>query len=92
MKLFLLLFKMIEHSVDLVNKSSDILYYVHLILNKLDYNVSFKMVLSILLVVITIVIIVAKCDICILFVFTNNKGYLKEKKVEMLEAGLINIF
>ena len=50
------------------------------------------MVLSILLVVITIVIIVAKCDICILFVFTNNKGYLKEKKVEMLEAGLIYIF
>ena len=88
MKLFYLILKMTEHSVDFVKNSSDFLYYVDRISNNLNFDVSFKLILASLLVVISIVIIVSKCDICILFVFTNRNGYLNEKKIEMLE-GLI---
>ena len=74
MELLLLLLKMTEISVEFANKYYNISDYVNFIFEKLDFNLTIKIILSLTLLIITLTILLGKFDITILFVFSNKKS------------------
>ena len=74
MESLLLFLKMTEISVFIANKYYNITDYVNFIVEKIDFNLSIKIILSLTLLIITITILLGKFDVTILFVFSNKKG------------------